>query len=123
MPEDLDIDANPSWNEVMELRVKTLKALEETKDKGGVSNPLDAGIEAYIESELYNKLKPFEAELADLTGISRFSLLDGDNFKIVVKDLSGEPRCERSWKRDGTVKERSDGGFLSDRDAEAIGLR
>jgi isoleucyl-tRNA synthetase len=30
------------------------------------------------------------------------------------------PRCERSWKRDGTVKQRSDGGLLSDRDAEAV---
>jgi len=122
MPDEMEIDTDPSWNEVMELRSKALKALEEAKASGGVSNPLDAGIEAYIETELYDKLKPFEDELADLTGVSRFSLLDGDNFKLVVKDLSGEPRCERSWKRDGTVKERSDGGFLSDRDAQALGL-
>ena len=40
----------------------------------------------------------------------------------VVVDLREEPRCERSWKRDGTVKERSDGGMLSDRDAEAVGV-
>ncbi|MFM1868543.1 MAG: hypothetical protein RL591_1951, partial [Planctomycetota bacterium] len=31
-------------------------------------------------------------------------------------------RCERSWKRDGTVRQRSDGGTLSDRDAEALGI-
>jgi isoleucyl-tRNA synthetase len=39
-----------------------------------------------------------------------------------VLDLRSEPRCERSWKRDGTVKPRSDGGMLSDRDAAALGL-
>jgi isoleucyl-tRNA synthetase len=41
---------------------------------------------------------------------------------IEVVDLRGEPRCDRSWKRDGTVRARSDGGMLSDRDAEAVGL-
>jgi isoleucyl-tRNA synthetase len=32
------------------------------------------------------------------------------------------PRCERSWKRDGTVKQRTDGGMLSDRDAKVLGV-
>jgi len=41
---------------------------------------------------------------------------------VSVQDLRDEPRCERSWKRDGTVRERSDGGLLSDRDAAALGL-
>jgi isoleucyl-tRNA synthetase len=39
-----------------------------------------------------------------------------------VIDLRDEPRCERSWKRDGTVRARSDGGMLSERDAVAVGL-
>jgi isoleucyl-tRNA synthetase len=39
-----------------------------------------------------------------------------------VRDLRSEPRCERSWKRDGTVRARSDGGMLSDRDALAVGV-
>ena len=41
---------------------------------------------------------------------------------LTVLDLRAEPRCERSWKRDGTVKQRSDGGMLSDRDAVAVGV-
>ena len=63
-----------------------------------------------------------EAELADLCGVSRFSIREGEDFIITIADLKDEPRCERSWKRDGTVRERSDGGFLSDRDAKALGL-
>ena len=39
-----------------------------------------------------------------------------------VVDLREEPRCERSRKRDGTVKQRADGGLLSDRDAMAVGV-
>jgi hypothetical protein len=43
-----------------------------------------------------------------------------------VIDLRDQPRCERSWKRDATVRERSmpgadfDGAVLSDRDARAV---
>ncbi|MEZ4546544.1 MAG: hypothetical protein R3B51_01940 [Thermodesulfobacteriota bacterium] len=54
--------------------------------------------------------------------MSRFEILEGKEAGIKITDLSGEPRCERSWKRDGTVKERPDGGLLSDRDAKALGI-
>jgi isoleucyl-tRNA synthetase len=54
--------------------------------------------------------------------MSRFELLEGDDLGVEILDLRSEPRCERSWKRDGTVKERSDGGMLSQRDAEAVGV-
>ena len=122
MPDDIEAAADERWEDVMELRSKILKALEETKESGGVSNPLDAGVEITLNAESYARLKPFELELPDLSGVSRVELKEGAELSITVNDLSNEPRCERSWKRDGTVKERSDGGFLSDRDAEALGL-
>ena len=52
--------------------------------------------------------------------IARITLKDSGDIEVI--DLSDEPRCERSWKRDGTVKQRSDGGMLSDRDAAALGV-
>jgi isoleucyl-tRNA synthetase len=55
-------------------------------------------------------------------GVSRFNVEAGDEPSIVIRDLREEPRCERSWKRDGTVRERSDGGLLSDRDAAVVGV-
>ncbi len=122
MPDEIEIDTDPNWDKVMELRGKVLKALEETKASNGVTNPLDAGIFVNLDSELYAALKPFEPELADLCGVSRFSLSEEENFLITVNDLSQEPRCERSWKRDETVKERSNGVLLSVRDAEALGI-
>ena len=45
-----------------------------------------------------------------------------DDLYALGAGVLDQPRCERSWKRDGTVKQRSDGGMLSDRDAEALGL-
>ena len=41
---------------------------------------------------------------------------------VEILDLRDQPRCDRSWKRDGTVRTRSDGGMLSDRDAAALDL-
>jgi isoleucyl-tRNA synthetase len=122
MPDEIEIDTDPNWDMVMDLRGKVLKALEDAKESQGLSNPLDTGVEATVEPDNYNKLKPFEPELADLSGVSRFSVKEGEDFIITIIDLKDEPRCERSWKRDGTVRERPDGGFLSERDAEALGI-
>jgi hypothetical protein len=36
-----------------------------------------------------------------------------------INDLREEPRCERSWKRDGTVQEHNS-HWLSARDAEVV---
>jgi len=60
-------------------------------------------------------------DLADLLGVSRVMLERATSEPRVV-DLRAEPRCDRSWKRDGTVRKRSDGGMLSDRDAAAVGV-
>ena len=55
-------------------------------------------------------------------------LADQGTAKAVLLDIASygrwrsEPRCERSWKRDETVRQRSDGGWLSDRDAAAVGV-
>lgn len=122
-PEQIEAQADPGWEEVMELRGKALKQLEGFKStESGLKNPLDAGIEATVPENLLQQLKPFQPELADLCGVSRFVLKSGPSMKIEVRDLRSEPRCERSWKRDETVRRRSDGGYLSDRDAQVVGV-
>ena len=111
------IDADPHWATVMDLREQCLKQLEQAK-ADGIENPLDAGLEIPDPDGV---LAPFAEDLADLMGVSRITLsAQADSVSVI--DLSDQPRCERSWKRDGTVRERSDGGLLSDRDAVAVGL-
>ena len=84
----------------------------------GIENPLDAGIALPVS---HHHLAEFAADLPDLLGVSRV-VMAKDQSSIEVIDLRAEPRCDRSWKRDGTVRRRSDGGMLSDRDAEAVGV-
>jgi isoleucyl-tRNA synthetase len=123
LPEVVLWDEDPGWAYVMDFRQQALKALEEVKAvEGGIKNPLDAGIRATVPSGLMERLRPFSEELADLCGVSQLLLEEGPELELVVLDLRSEPRCERSWKRDGTVQLRSDGGLLSDRDAEVLGV-
>ncbi|MCA9290165.1 MAG: isoleucine--tRNA ligase [Phycisphaerales bacterium] len=111
-----EVEVDPAWTRVLEVREAALKAMEGAKGRG-IENPLDAEV---VLPDGDGTLRRFAADFADLLGVSRVGFSDGG--VIVVNDLREEPRCERSWRRDGTVRERSDGGMLSDRDAEAVGL-
>ena len=113
---NLEFQADADWPKVLAAREAAQKALEEAKARG-IENPLDAEV---VLPDADGVLKKFNADLPDMLGVSRVKIVSGS--EVVVNDLQSEPRCERSWKRDGTVKQRSDGGMLTDRDAEAVGV-
>ena len=108
----------PQWAVVMSRRDDWLRAIEAFRRRTGLDNPLDCALRL-PDGEALNTLDL--RDLADLCGVSRVELIDAQR-ELEVLDLRHEPRCERSWKRDGTVRQRSDGGMLSDRDASALGL-
>jgi isoleucyl-tRNA synthetase len=111
----LGIGADSRWPAIMTALDTGRQKLESTKASIGVDNPLDAAITLPTSVNISG----FDtADLADLLGVSRVS--SGPDF--AATSLLSEPRCERSWKRDGTVKTRSDGGMLTDRDAAAVGV-
>jgi isoleucyl-tRNA synthetase len=126
-------DANPpagahadgAWTKAFAVRERALQAIERAKasaDQGGlgVENPLDMGV---VLPDPDGALQALDiTDLADLLGASRVRL-DPAAREPRVLDLRSDARCERSWKRDGTVRPRSDGGLLTDRDADAVGVR
>lgn len=111
------VEADANWPRVLEAREAAQKALEDAKARG-IENPLDAEV---VLPDADGALAKFADNLPDLLGVSRVSY-SATASTPTVNDLREEPRCERSWKRDGTVKQRSDGGWLTDRDAEAVGV-
>lgn len=113
-----EVAPDAAWGEAMNAAASASRALEAAKVSMGVDNPLDAGIVLPDPTGALSRLDP--TDLADLIGVSRVSLSAGAK-DVGVTDLRDQPRCERSWKRDGTVKLRSDGGTLSERDAAAVG--
>jgi isoleucyl-tRNA synthetase len=122
LPERFEFAVDPGWESAMALRGEALKQLELAKEAPGISNPLDAGIVAALPADELARVRSLAADLADLCGVSRFDFVEGAERSVTVVDLRDEPRCERCWKRDGTVRQRSDGGWLADRDAAALGL-
>ncbi len=124
--ERFDIAPDAAWTTALAMRELAMKAIEEAKappaEGGlGVENPLDLGLEVDDPSGMLSRLSA--VDLADVCGVSRVMLRAGrGELAVRCVDLRGEPRCERSWKRDGTVKRRSDGGMLGDRDAAVLGL-
>ncbi|MFO0860215.1 MAG: isoleucine--tRNA ligase [Phycisphaerales bacterium] len=118
-PPSSGVRAHEHWYKVLEARSAATLAMEKAKAELGVENPLDMGVTL---ADLDGALKDFDpADLADLLGVSRVRI-DPNIKSPTIQDLRQEPRCERSWKRDGTVRQRSDGGMLSDRDAAAVGV-
>ncbi len=108
-----------AWAAAMAQREGWLKAMEDARQSQGIENPLDLAltVPAFEGSDRLDT-----QDLADLCGISRFAVGEA----LAVTDLREEPRCERSWKRDGTVQTYTDGEgdevLLSLRDAQALGL-
>ncbi len=116
------VAADEGWTKILGARSQVHEAIERAKKELGVDNPIDAGV------SVSGLPSGFDAvDLADLFGVSRVSIEPGEAVGVRVVDLRNEPRCERSWKRDGTVRQRpAANGFpsamLSDRDALAVGM-
>lgn len=114
------VAADARWQKVMAVVRQAQLAIEHAKAPPlAIDNPLDAGLVLPNVDNVFNGFDP--VDIADLLGVSRVAF-DANAKEAKVLDLRGEARCERSWKRDGTVKQRGDGGMLSDRDALAVGV-
>jgi isoleucyl-tRNA synthetase len=120
-PDLIDVSVHTDWPAIIKLRDGWLKVIEETRKSLSIDNPLDLGLHLPGTDEGIQLWSFAMADLADLCGVSRVDLSSGTSDAKAV-DLRGQPKCERSWKRDGTVEQRSDGGLLSLRDAKALGL-
>jgi isoleucyl-tRNA synthetase len=113
------VTPDSGWHAALAAREQAQSAMEKSKSVLGVENPLDMGVAIPDPDGILARFD--RVDLADMLGVSEVTLEKGIPGPRVA-DLRDRPRCERSWKRDGTVRARSDGGLLSDRDAKALGL-
>lgn len=118
------IPVSDQWNAVLKQRDNWMRELEKFRQANDVDNPLDLGLVLNGSPDGVDLSKFKADDLADLCGISRVTIGDGDG-SVQVVDLRDEPRCDRSWKRDGTVKPytwEDNDVLLSTRDAQAVGV-
>lgn len=113
------VTVSPDWAKAMTTLTAAMKTLEDARGEGKIENPLDAGLRVPDPEGVLARFDPHD--LADFCGVSRFEA-SADLDAVEVADLREQPRCERSWKRDPSVRPRADGGMLCDRDAAAVGV-
>ena len=133
---DFGASSAPGFARLLSLREQVLGMLEKAKETHGIRsrsvNPKTGKEEEKLQFDVLDfgfslpdgggELSGFDpVDLADFLGVSQVRLAPGAA-AIELIDLRDQAQCERSWRRDGTVKLRSDGGMLSDRDAAAVGV-
>ncbi len=119
-PAPTNATPDPRWPAVMDRLADASRALEQARAGRGIDNPLDAGLRLPDPDGALAGFDP--VDLADLCGVSLVEIGGTGPEVLDLRDEDRWPRCERSWKRDGTVRKRSDGGMLTDRDAAAVGV-
>jgi isoleucyl-tRNA synthetase len=124
LPDIVPAPVHPDIQKTLGLRGEVFEMMEKFRQGAGIENPLDVGLRFAADAEHSYLLRVDAVDVADLFGVSRVGVESAGEggYRVEPSDLRQEKRCERSWKRDGTVKQRSDGGWLSDRDAQALGL-
>lgn len=111
------VKMDESWPDILKLRSVVFRALRKAR-KRGIDNPLDAGV---VLPDTDPMLHRFASELPDIFGVSRVEFAASAK-GIHIRDLRNQPRCQRSWRRDGNVRQRKGGVWLSDRDAMVLGI-
>jgi isoleucyl-tRNA synthetase len=113
----LNVKMDEGWPEILKLRSAVFRALRKAR-KRGIDNPIDAGVVLPDSDPVHHR---FASELPHLFGVSRVEFSPGAK-GIHIRDLRNQPRCQRSWRREGNVRQRKGGVWLTDRDAVALGL-
>ncbi|MCA3004977.1 MAG: isoleucine--tRNA ligase [Planctomycetaceae bacterium] len=119
-PEPSGLAPAPAWAAFFTYRDRLMQTLEKAR-AATKSDPLEWGM-------VIPAVEPAVAglgavDIADLLGISRVTL-DPAATEPAAVHLASEPRCERSLKRDGTVKPRPgrNNALLCDRCAEVLSV-
>ncbi|BFI91148.1 isoleucine--tRNA ligase [Enterobacterales bacterium endosymbiont of Anomoneura mori] len=90
------------WNEIIKIKNKINKKIENLRIKKKIGSTLEANIEIYANNKLIKYLKKFKNELNYLFIISNIKLFILDkinkinNFKIFI-NISKEKKCNRCW--------------------------
>jgi len=109
------------WAELIRVRNKVLKALEDARNEKTIGNALEAKVELYASGKLYEFLKDNIKELPALFIVSQVEVAkaDGGELKVKVVKAEGE-KCERCWNYSVDRGRDSDHPTLCPRCAETV---
>ncbi|MFH1905109.1 MAG: isoleucine--tRNA ligase [bacterium] len=98
----IDNSLHQKWQEILSIREKVLKIIEEAREKKLIGNSLEAEVAIYCTKETAEFLESFKETLplifiVSKVSITQFSKTDSkEKLRIVVEHASGE-KCVRCW--------------------------
>jgi isoleucyl-tRNA synthetase len=98
-PEYRDDELAARWKNLLELRDAVNKALEQAKNEGRISQPLEAMVRLSVPKPLFEAVSPYKDSLASIFIVSKAELemsTNGTDVEIAVEPASGE-KCARCW--------------------------
>lgn len=117
------------WELLLKIRENVLKSLEDVRARKEIGNSLEAAVSLATPKKLYDFLKQYEQELADLFIVSQvqldlqegggdFSLTNlVEDITITITEASGG-KCQRCWKYSPDIN--GDGASVCERCAKVI---
>lgn len=86
------------WENLVKVREKVLKSLEEARENKSIRNSLEAGVILQVPSTQKKLLEKYQKQLASLFIVSQVFLQPhpGEELEVEVKKASGE-KCWRCW--------------------------
>jgi isoleucyl-tRNA synthetase len=110
----IDNDLADQWRAIRVVRGEVTKALEAARAQKIIGHSLDAAVTVGLGEELYNTLKPYEADLRAIFIVSEATMVHGSDLPdayisqevsgVAVQVASGPgQKCNRCWVHDTTV--------------------
>ena len=94
--EDLDTKLESTFDEFMKYRDVVLKALEEARSNKVIGKSFNAKLTITLDKKAHDVFDIVKDNAAQLLIVSQLEFVDGDEFKVEVKQAEG-PTCARCW--------------------------
>lgn len=101
-PKYLNESLASQFEELIELREKVSKALEEARAEGLIGSSLEAQVILTYPLEKEMILKEYNSELKFIFIVSDVELIKGEELKVLIKKAKGN-KCSRCWNYSQTV--------------------
>lgn len=95
----INTELEQRWETLLDLRDEVNKALESAKSEKRISQPLEAMVILKAPSEIYQKIKDYESQLANIFIVSQVRLVEyagEEKVQIEIAPAEGT-KCARCW--------------------------
>ncbi len=111
------------WERLLKYRTEVQGLLEKMRQEKEIGSSLEARIEVLARPEVYDFLKPYEADLTALFIVSQVELVRDQTVAsdlVIIRSRARGTKCERCWNYRETVGRDAAHPTLCDRCVEAL---